>query len=195
MRLVRSPIRVLTAAIVIVAFPLVGAAIATAETPAEVVAGTGDNGVFVATGLGDEADYEAVVERAAAQGLDLAVVEPLAPEPDEAAFALRVLQASDHDVVALVGQDGRIWLQAAEIANRDLVSARKAGEAAPTVVASLDAIVTDLVTEPDPETPEIVGQLRRAVFALVALIVLGTIADQLVRRLMASQRRRGQATG
>lgn len=166
------------------------ASIASAETPAEVVAGTADDGVFIATGLGDEADFAPVVDRAAAAGLDMAVIEPLAPEPDAAAFALRVLQASEHDLVALVDQNGRIWLQAAEIEDRDLLSARREGEAQATTVAALNAIVDDLVTDPEPETPAIFGSLQRAALALLALVILGTIADQFVRRLMASQRRK-----
>ncbi len=169
--------------------------IAAAETPSEVVAGTADNGVFIANGLGDEADFVPVVERAAAAGLDLAVIEPLAPEPDAAAFALRVLQASEHDVVALVDQGGRIWLQAAEIEDRDLLSARREGEAQASTVAALNAIIDDLVTDPEPETPAIFGSLQRAALALVALVILGTIADQFVRRLMASQRRKRASAG
>lgn len=163
---------------------------AAAESPGEVIEGTADNGVFVALGLGDEAVYETIVQRAADAGLDFAVVEPLAPEPDPDAFALRVLQASEHDVVALVDSSDRIWLQAAEIEDRDLFSARNAASDAATPVAALDIIVTELTTEFEPGRPEIIDQLQRAAIALVALILLGTIADQLVRRLMASRRRR-----
>ena len=158
---------------------------ATAETPGLVAEEVAIDGVYVAP-VRRDIDEEALVtavQQARARGLRLIVVAPFDPQPDAAAFARRVQEASDADAAIVFAADGVIEahvideLESAHL--RALAAARS--KAAP--IDAVEAYSAELLVEPSRDLPPIVNQVITGV-VLLALILAGAVAlEQMFRRL------------
>lgn len=170
---------------------LAAPSVVAAEQPGPVVTETEDDGVYVASALAgayDEAAWAATVAAAREQGVDLRVVAPLEPVPSLEAFALRILQAADADVVVAFDADGNL----ASAATEELTTARYRGDQAARDLtdpsAALDAYLTAFVSEPTRELPGLVRRLAVIVVVLVLVIGAATFVELSLRQRRTRRR-------
>jgi hypothetical protein len=169
------------------------AAPAGAETPDLVAEEVADDGVYVAS-IRDDLDEEQLataVQQARARGLRLIVVAPFDPQPDPAAFARRVQEASDADAALVFTAEGGVEAHVID----DLESAHfRALAAARSKAAALDAVevyTVELLAEPSRDLPPIVNQII-SIVVILALVLAGAVAlEQVFRRTRRSARRAG----
>ena len=183
--------------IAVVGFPLP----ASAETPTEVVEGSGADNVYVARSRQDfdVSIFDEALASARSAGLYLIIVVPEDPQPDPRAFALRVRQAGEEvDAVLLVDQDLTVYTSISEDYED---AAARAGDVASSGLApgqAASAFVRELTVEVVIERPalyrEVANWAVRLMVLLVALVVLEILWRQVKVRLRASFAARKSAT-
>lgn len=164
-----------------------------AQNPSEVVPELADDGVYIATSRRGEAnptDFSAVIEEARSEGLTFAVVYPDDPQPNTGAFARRIQEASMFDVVLVFGPDGVLGSFVSEDYGEDAIRASAAAREAADPPGQAAAFLTGLLEEPVRERPAIVGELVRWIVILLALLVTGALAEQLLRQFKRQRKRR-----
>ena len=164
-------------------------ALASAEEPEAVVRFLGiTDGVYVAPSRRTEFDREALqIALAAAekQGLTAAVIVPSDPFPTNDAFALRVRQASDFDLIIAFGPDGEIHASLTNESDADVLRALRAARSAATPQAAVSALLNDMVTEPVRETPSLVADVLRWAIILVLVLAAAVALEAFFRRRRA----------
>lgn len=190
-----SPQARAAAAVLVVAALVTGsiaASPAAAESPIRVAEELAIDGVYVAPGRSDQVDEPAIAEsirQARALGLRLVVVAPADPQPDAAAFARRVLEASDADAALVFPEEGGMEAHVIDELESASLRARAAGRSRANPVAAVDAFTDELLAEPARELPPIIGRIVMAVMALALVLGGAVIIEQLLRRVLRRPRR------
>ena len=143
------------------------------------------DGVFVAPSRTD-IDEEAMattVQQARARGLRLVVVAPIDPQPDAAAFARRVQEASDADAAIVFPAEGGFEAHVIDEFTAAHLRAIAAARSKATPVDAVEVFSAELLVEPSRELPPIVNRLLIIVVVL-ALTLAGAVAlEQTLRRV------------
>ncbi len=171
----------LIGAVLSVLLAIVGGTPAAAESPASAVEGLVD-GVYVAPGIGiDAAPMQSVVDRARSEGITMVIVAPSDPQPTTSAYALRVRQLTEADVVLVFGPEGDVEGSVTDDYFDGFTRAENQArlEADPGTAAG--RFVDELLREPSGGLPPIVGDLIRVVIGLVAIIGLATVGEYVLR--------------
>ena len=184
---------VMCALMAVVAAPI----IASAEEPDEVITqlDRGD-GVYVARTRRADYDREALQEallQAEEQGLNAAVIVPSDPFPNNEAFALRVRQAGEYDLVISFGLEDEIDASLISTNEADPLRALAAARAARTPDAAVSAFLTDMVTVRIRETPSMVSSVLKWAIILVGVLATAVALESIVRRRRAVNRVRSSA--
>lgn len=156
-----------------------------AEPPLEVAEAVAIDGVFQAPGR-DELDEEAIAESirgARARGLRLVVVAPNDPQPDPAAFARRVLEASDADAALVFPPEGGMEAYVIDEFESASLRALAAGRSKSDPVVAVEAFTDELLAEQVRTLPPIVGQIGRGVLFLAVALAGAVAIEQLLRRM------------
>lgn len=155
-----------------------------AESPADVVEELAVDGVFVAEGRTDidEAAVAAAIDEARAFGLRLVAVAPNDPQPDAAAFARRVQEASDADAAVVFPPGGGFEAHVIEEYNSAGLRAIEVGRSKATPVAAVEAFSAELLVEPERGVPPIVRQVMLVVFFMAILLAGAVAGEQYLRR-------------
>lgn len=161
-------------------------AVASAEDPDDVVRFLGlTEGVYVAPARRTQFDREAIqmaLAEAESQGLTAAVIVPSDPFPTNDAFALRVRQASEIDLIISFGPDGEIDASLSNESDADVLRALRAARAASTPEAAVAAFLNDMVSEPIRETPSLVSDVLRWAIILVCVLAFAVAVEAFLRR-------------
>lgn len=165
---------------------------ASAEQP-DVVVGLIDrnDGVYVPTSRNNDIDRTAVraaLAEADTLGFNAAVIAPLDPWPNNEAFALRVRQAGEYDIIISFGPDGEIDGSVDSEVEGDPLRARKAARAAASPQAAVSAYLTALVTEPVRETPSLAGDILKWAVVLVFVLAASVVLESYFRKRRAVKR-------
>ncbi|MFT7601201.1 MAG: hypothetical protein ACI8TP_004152 [Acidimicrobiales bacterium] len=162
---------------------------ASAETPAEVVAEVGDDGVYISPTIDapdgtplDAASFRPTVEEAQRLGIRLLVIAPADPQPDAESFALRVRQAADVEAVVLFAADGNVYGSVVDDYDTGYIRALAGARSAPTADLAVQTFLDQLVTEPDRPLPSVIATIVRSVIYLVIILGLAVLAEQFFRR-------------
>jgi len=180
----------LIGSIVAVAFV---AAPVSAENPGDLLPEIADDGIYIAPSRSSEAapsDFVAVIEEARGDGVQMAVLYPEDPQPNTGAFARRMQEASGLDVVVVFGPEGAFGSFVSEDFGDGAIRAAAAARELSEPTAKVEAFVTGLLEEPVRERPEIIDELVRWIIILMALLVTGAMAEQLLRRLRRQRKLR-----
>lgn len=166
------------------ALTLVGPSAAGAESPTAIAPELAIDGAYVAPERTDvnEADLVEQTNHARALGITLVVVVPNEPLPTAAAFARRVLEASDADVALVFPPGG--GLEASVVGDlegqnfRALAAARSKADP----VLATEVYTDTVLAEPSRSVPAVVSRTILAV--LVLAVVLGgvVVLEQAIRR-------------
>ena len=165
---------------------------ASAENPNDILADLADDGVYVAarrTAEVDPALLLPVIERARVEGLSMYVLWPIEPQPTTSAFARRIQEAADVDVVLVFGPDGSLGSFVSEDYEDDAVRATNAARGLDAPVAVADAYLTGLLVEPERDRPVIVNDLVRWIAILLGVLVAGAVGEQAIRQYKKSRQR------
>ncbi len=174
-------------------FGLLAAGPAAAEHPAEVLDAAGSDGVVIAesrVGTVNAAELIGSTTRARNAGLLMLVSVPEEALPSTDAFALRLQQPSDYDVVAVIDNDGSVAISLGD--DLPIHSLSAAAEQAEKLngEAAVRYFVDEAVAPIDPGMPPFV---RRVLTLAVALsLVAGVLA--LAEYFLNQNRRRSLAT-
>jgi len=167
--------------------------VAGAENPTDVQAELADDGIYVAPGRTNDVDTGAVlatIERARAEGVSMQVLWPDEPQPNAGAFARRVQELNNADVVLVFGPEGELGSHVAEDYEDGSIRAFNAARDATGAPAKADAYLTGLLEEPVRERPEIISTLVRWIAILIALLVAGAVGEQMIRKYKRSRKQR-----
>ena len=165
---------------------------ASAENPIDVMADLVDDGVYVAPNRSSDADPSAVIpviERARAEGLTMSVLWPSQPQPTTSAFARRVQEAGEMDVVLVFGPEGDLGSFVADDYEDGAIRAVNAAREAVSPGAKADAFLTGLLEEPVRERPDIINSLVRWIAILLAALVAAAVGEQMIRQYKRSRKR------
>lgn len=157
-----------------------------AESPLEVAEELAADGVYVAPGR-DDVDGESIavsIAQARALGLRLVVVAPNDPQPDAAAFARRVLEASDVDAAVVFPTEGGLETYVIDEFDSAGLRAQSAARSKATPEAAVEAFTEELLAEPVRSLPPIIGQLITGVLLLAAVLIGVVVIEQALRRLL-----------
>lgn len=168
-----------------------------AQSPTTVI-DNASNGVFVSPVRSrdvDSAGLAAVVADAQSQGIAMLVVVPSDPQPSASAFALRVLQASDLDVILVFGPEGPMSAAVSEDYRDGYPRAQKVGRAAEDEITAAQQFLVELTNEPPGGLPDIVGDLLLAAVVLTVVVGIATGVEVAIRRDRHQRRTRAQPTG
>jgi len=163
---------------------------AAAESPLEIAEAVAVDGVYQAPGR-DELDEEAIAEsvrEARARGLRLVVVAPNDPQPDPAAFARRVLEASDVDAALVFPPGGGLEAHVVDEFESASLRALAAGRSKLDPVVGVEAFTDELLAEPVRTLPPVVGQILRLVLFLAVTLAGAVAIEQLLRRMYPRRR-------
>lgn len=180
----------LGAAMVVLTIPV----LASAEEPDEVLQRLeASDGVYVASSRRNDYDRDALIaalDQAEEQGLNAVVIVPSDPFPNNAAFALRVRQAGEYDLVISFGPEDEV--DASLIGTNDADPLRALGQArlAPTPEGAVSAFLTDMVTVRVRETPSMVGTVLKWAIVLVCILAFAVALEAFVRKRRAVSRAR-----
>jgi hypothetical protein len=158
---------------------------ASAETPSEVAAELAVDGVYVAEGrtdIDELAVAAAIDESRAIGGLRLVAVAPNDPQPDAAAFARRVQEASDADAAIVFPPGGGFEAHVVEKFEDSHLRALAAARATATPVEAVETFSTELLREPERDFPPVVRRLVLVVLLLAVILVVVVAAEQNLRR-------------
>ncbi len=172
---------------------------ASAETPTEVIAGSVDDGVFVAPTATqvDQAivpELAAVVASARSVGINLVIVAPVDPQPDAESFSFRVLQAAEFDAVLMADAvlvlppEGELEASVVDDYTDFVVPALEAARQAPTPQAAGEAFVARLDHDPDRSIPGTVRTIITVVALMLAVLGIAVVLERIVRRRRRSAR-------
>jgi phage gp36-like protein len=165
---------------------------ASAENPSDVVPDLADDGVYVAPRRAAEVDPTAflpVIERARIEGLSMYVLWPEEPQPNTGAFARRVQEATEVDVVLVFGPDGSRGNFVSEEYEEAAIRATSAARAFTEPVAEADAFLTGLLEEPVRDRPAIINDLVRWIAILLGVLVAGAVGEQAIRQYKKARQR------
>ena len=186
--LTKSLALILSSALIVLIVP----AVASAEDPEAVVRFIGiTDGVYVAPSRRAEFDRDAIqvaLAEAEDQGLTAAVIVPSDPFPSNDAFALRVRQASEIDLIISFGPDGEIHASLTNESDADVLRALRAARAADTPEGAVAAFLEDMVTEQVQETPSLVGDVMRWAIILVIVLAIAVALEAFFRKRRAINR-------
>ncbi len=158
-----------------------GASPVAAESPATAVEGLVD-GVYVAPGIDiDPSAMQAVVDRARSEGLSMLIVAPSDPLPTTSAYALRVRQLVEADVVVVFGPEGDIEGSVVDDYFDGFARAETQSRLQADPVTAANRFLDELLREPSGGLPSMVGDLIRVAVGLVAVIGLATVGEYVVR--------------
>ncbi len=176
----RSRLGALLVGAIAILVPLV-AVPASAEAPVDVVTGASD-GVYVAPGRDyDAEELRAVVERAQASGITMLIAAPADPQPDAAAFALRLRQLAEIDVALVFGLEGEVKGSVSDDYFDGFARAEKAAAAATTPAQAADDFFGELLEQPPGGLPDIVKDVARWVMILAVVVALASAAEMALR--------------
>jgi len=164
-----------------------------AENPGDLQADLTDDGVYVAPGRANDVDPGAVlatIERARAEGVSMQVLWPDDPHPNTGAFARRIQEFNEVDVVLVFGPEDQLGSHVAEDFEDGSIRAFNAARSADTPSAKADAYLTGLLEEPVRERPAIINTLVRWIAILIAVLVAGAVGEQMIRQYRRSRKRR-----
>lgn len=179
------------AAAVVVA--LLTVAPAAAENPSELQADLADDSIYVAPSRVDEVDAGPVVqvmERVRAEGLTVYVLWPDEPLPNTSAFARRVQELYEVDVVLVFGPEGQLGSHVSEDLEGDTIRALSAAREVEEPAEIVDAYLDGLLEEPVRPRPAIVNTLVRWIAILVGALVAAAVGEQMIRQYKRSRQRR-----
>ncbi len=165
---------------------------ASAENPVDVLPDLTDDGVYVASSRVGDADPSAVIpviQRAQAEGLTMSILWPSEPQPTTSAFARRVQEAGESDVVLVFGPEGDFGSFVAEDYEDGSIRAVNAARAAVSPAAKADAFLTGLLEEPVRERPAIINSLVRWIAILLGALVAAAVGEQMIRQYKRSRKR------
>lgn len=166
---------------------------AAAEAPSDVATELADDGVYVSPRRTSEAEpgaYLPVIQDARVLGLTMGIVWPHDPQPNTGAFARRVQELTELDVVLVFGPDGVVGAHVSEDYDEDAVRALSAARAQTNPVEQAEAYLTGLTEEPVREQPAIVGELVRWIVILLVALVVAAVCEQMIRQFKRSRKRR-----
>lgn len=178
---------------------LSGAGAVAAEEPDDVVSRLErEGGVYVASSR--RADYDpdelgAALAQAEEQGLNAVVIVPSDPFPNNEAFALRVRQSGEYDLVISFGPDDEIHASLIGENDADPLRALGAARLASSPDRAVEAFLTDMVTVRIRETPSMVGTVLKWAIVLVCVLALAVALEAFVRRRRALSRAQSGADG
>ncbi len=161
---------------------------AAAETPIEVANAVADDGVYIAAGFdidAEEADIAVAIAEARREGLEIIAIAPRSPQPDAESFGLRVLQASGtagYDAVVVFTEDGQHQVVVIDEYKNRILRSIEAAQQAPNAAASISAVTTAMLAEPDPSVPAAIDVVSGWVFTLIAILAIAVILDVLWRQ-------------
>lgn len=193
MRIAAIVIRLTAAASAVVLAALVAASAAAAENPSELQTELADDGVYVAPvflGDVDGGSVLPVVERARAEGLSMYVLWPQDPQPNTDAFARRVQEMYQVDVVLVFGPEGQVGSYVSEDYEAESIRAVTATRDTDDPASTADAYLTGLLEEPERERPAIVNRLVRWIAIMVGALVAAAVGEQMIRQYKRSRQRR-----
>lgn len=172
---------------------------ARAENPSDLQADLADDGVYIAPARAADADPDAVlpvIERAQAEGITMQVVWPSDPQPNTGAFARRVQELNQVDVVLVFGPDDELGSFVAEDFDDGAVRAINAARQASGPGPQAEAFLTGLLEEPTRERPAIINTLVSWIVILLVVLVAAAVGEQMIRQYRRSRQRRllGQQT-
>lgn len=185
--------RLTAAASVVVLAGLVAASPAAAENPSELQADLADDGVYIAPARAGDIDGGTVlpvVERARTEGLSMYVLWPNDPQPNTDAFARRIQEQYQVDVVLVFGPEGQLGSFVSEDYEAESIRAVAAARDTDDPAATADAYLTGLLEEPDRERPAIVNRLVRWIAIMVGALVAAAVGEQMIRQYKRSRQRR-----
>jgi len=167
---------------------------AASETPSQVEVDTQVDGVHVARSRQsdvDEAALIAAVEDARFDGLRIVISVPRDPQPDAASFARRVQEKTDADIALVFPEEGPLESYVIEDLEEHHTRAITTARTRSSPVDATATFVAEITTDPDIETPAIIGQVVSAVilFGLGLGLLVG--AEQLISWL---RRRRDETS-
>jgi hypothetical protein len=172
---------------------LVTVAPAAAENPSELGADLADDSVYIAPRRIDEVDaapVTQVLERVRADGLTVYVLWPDEPLPNTGAFARRVQELYEVDVVLVFGPEGQLGSHVSDDLEGDTIRALNAARQADGPAEIVDAYVAGLLEEPERPRPAIVNTLVRWIAILVGALVAAAVGEQMIRQYKRSRQRR-----
>lgn len=152
-----------------------------AESPTAAIEGS-QNGVYVGPGRTiDREAMAAVVSRARTMGIEMMIAVPTRPEPTASAFALRVRQAAELDVVLVVDAQGTVHGSVGDDHFDGFARAEKVARAIDDPAEAAGVFLTELTDGAPGGTPAIVGTLARWVFVFFVVVALATGAEVALR--------------
>lgn len=181
-----------TAAAAILVVPFAASAVVI-ENPSELQADLSDDAVYIAprrAGQVDPGPVLPVIERARAEGLTMYVLWPDDPQPNTGAFARRIQELYEVDVVLVFGPEDQFGSFVSEDYEDGAVRALSAARQAEGPGAVVDAYLTGLLEEPERERPAIVNTLVRWIAILVAVLVAAAVGEQMIRQYRRARQRR-----
>lgn len=181
--------------VLIVLSPLLSVGVAQAETPTEVAEEVESDGVYVARGRDDidEEAMAAVVQDQRFDGLRLVIVAPRDPQPTARAFARRVQEATDADIAIVFPIQGELEAYVIEDLGERKLRALTEARRLTDPVRSVETFAREITTEPEAETPAIIGQITRAVIYMAAGLLIIVLIEQLIAWFRRYRRRRRAA--
>lgn len=166
---------------------------AAAEAPSDVAVELADDGVYISPRRSSEAEpgaYAPVVQDARVQGLTVGIVWPHDPQPNTGAFARRVQEITELDVVLVFGPDDVLGAHVSEDYEDGAVRALSAARAESSPVEQAEAYLVGLTDEPVREQPAIIGELVRWIAILLAALVVAAVCEQMIRQFKRLRKRR-----
>ncbi len=163
-----------------------------AENPVDVMPELVDDGVYIASSRAGDADPSSVIpviQRAQTAGLTMSVLWPSEPQPTTSAFARRVQEAGELDVVLVFGPEGEFGSFVAEDYEDGAIRAVNAAREAVSPSAKADAFLTGLLEDPVRERPAIINSLVRWIAILLAALVAAAVGEQMIRQYKRSRKR------
>ncbi len=176
-----------------------GATAVAAEEPDEVVARLNrGNGVYVASDRSTDYDAAALqqaLSQAEERGLNAVVIVPSDPFPNNEAFALRVRQSGEYDLVISFGPEDEVHASLIGSNDADPLRALGAARAASSPDRAVEAFLADMVTVRVRETPSMVGSVLKWAIVLVGILAIAVALEAVVRRRRALNRAQSGSDG
>ena len=164
-----------------------------AENPGDLQADLADDGVYIAPARAADADPDAVlpvIERAQAEGITMQVVWPSDPQPNTGAFARRVQELNQVDVVLVFGPESELGSFVSEDFDDGAVRAINAARQANGPGPQAEACLPGLLEEPTRERPAIINTLVSWIVILIVVLVAAAVGEQMIRQYRRSRQRR-----
>jgi hypothetical protein len=153
-----------------------------AEPPSQVAEEVADDGVFVGFGRRDidEEALIAAVEDARFDALRIVAVAPRDPQPGPAAYARRIQEETEADAALVFPMEGPVEVYVIEDLDANRVRAVEAARQADDPASAVAVFAREINSVRETGTPEIVGQIMRALVIMALVIGVVVTIEQAV---------------